>query len=64
MLEEIADVDGTIFTAQHPSGHTGTLDVVTVVLGDVAVGEGFEAGRAGIKGAIEGLLLVDPDWRR
>ena len=61
MLQEIADVDGTIFTAQHPSGHTSTLDFVTVVLGDVAVGEGFEAGRTGIKGAIERLLLIDPD---
>jgi hypothetical protein len=61
LLEEVSDVDGSLFAAQHPARHAGALDVLAVVLGDVTIGKGFEVGGAGIEGAVEGFFLVDPD---
>ena len=61
-LEEVANVDGAVFTAQHAAGDAATLDVFALVLGRVSCVRGRGGPGACVEGAVEGFSLIDPDY--
>lgn len=60
-FQKVSDVNRVGLATEHATGDAAAFDVLAMVRCRVAVGFGFGGPGTGIEGAVERLLLIDPD---